>query len=286
MADIKLHILGSCSGTEPFFGRHHTSIALELPDSLYFLDAGECCSYTAHLMGIDLLKTKGIFISHSHMDHIGGLGNLLWTIRKLSIVKHRQPLAHCIHTYLPDSGAYEGILQTLKYTEGDFSCEYRHEGHGIKDGLLYRGDGEDFSIDAIHNHHLRKGKGDFYRSFSFRVKIRDWMIFYSGDTELTDLAYTLPPKCDYLFMETGHHQVKEVCEYLKTLDREIGCLVFFHHGVKVLENPKEAAREARQGWGENVRMADDGMTITIPEEERILQASSAELSDSLFPPST
>ena len=97
----KIHILGSCSGTEPFPGRHHTSLAIELPDSLFFLDAGETCSYTAHLMGLDLLKTRAVFISHCHMDHIGGLPNLLWTKRKLSVVKQKLPVSLVIHTYLP-----------------------------------------------------------------------------------------------------------------------------------------------------------------------------------------
>ena len=93
---IKVHILGSCSGTEPYEGRHHTSVALETEKGLYWLDAGECCSYTAYLMGLDLLKTKGIFISHCHMDHVGGLGKLLWDIRKLTVVKSRKLLAKAI----------------------------------------------------------------------------------------------------------------------------------------------------------------------------------------------
>ena len=106
----KIHILGSCSGTEPFPGRHHTSLAIELPDSLFFLDAGETCSYTAHLMGLDLLKTRAVFISHCHMDHIGGLPNLLWTIRKLSVVKQKLPVSPVIHTYLPCLDSYEGMM--------------------------------------------------------------------------------------------------------------------------------------------------------------------------------
>lgn len=62
MSGVKVHILGSCSGTEPYEGRHHTSAAVETEKGLYWLDAGECCSYAAHLMGIDLLKTRGIFL--------------------------------------------------------------------------------------------------------------------------------------------------------------------------------------------------------------------------------
>ena len=107
MSDIKIHILGSCSGTEPYENRHHTSVALETAKGLYWLDAGECCSYTAYLMGIDLLKTRGIFISHCHMDHIGGLGNLLWNIRKLTVVEKRKTLAEKISVFVPYHESYQ-----------------------------------------------------------------------------------------------------------------------------------------------------------------------------------
>ena len=81
-----LHVLGSCAGTEPMPGRHHTSVALEAGGRLYVLDAGEGCAYTAHLLGLDLMNLQAVFLSHTHMDHIGGLAHLLWTMRKLCVL--------------------------------------------------------------------------------------------------------------------------------------------------------------------------------------------------------
>lgn len=69
---MKLHFLGTCSGTEPMPDRKHTSFAIETGDRLYWFDAGEGCSYTAHLMGLDLLSLCKVVISHPHMDHVGG----------------------------------------------------------------------------------------------------------------------------------------------------------------------------------------------------------------------
>ena len=89
---MKLWFFGTCSGTEPLPGRHHVSFALESEGGLYWFDAGEGCSYTAKLAGADLLAVKKIFISHTHMDHVGGLGNLLWNIRKLEWVEGRKTL--------------------------------------------------------------------------------------------------------------------------------------------------------------------------------------------------
>ena len=59
---MKLFIFGSCSGTEPITDRHHTAFAIEINKRIYWLDAGENCSYTAHLMGVDLLRVSDIFI--------------------------------------------------------------------------------------------------------------------------------------------------------------------------------------------------------------------------------
>ena len=55
-----IHILGSCAGTEPMPGRNHTSLTLSVGDRLYFFDAGESCSWTAHRLGLDLLQTRAI----------------------------------------------------------------------------------------------------------------------------------------------------------------------------------------------------------------------------------
>ena len=81
---MNLHILGTCSGTEPMPGRHHMAFAIEAGERLYWFDAGENSAYTAHLMGVDLLALRAIIISHSHLDHIDGLPHLLFTLMKLN----------------------------------------------------------------------------------------------------------------------------------------------------------------------------------------------------------
>lgn len=265
MGQVKIHILGSCSGTEPYENRHHTSVALETEKGLYWLDAGECCSYTAYLMGVDLLKTRGIFISHCHMDHIGGLGNLLWNIRKLTVVERRKTLAETIFVFVPYQESYQAVMALLAHTEDDFVCGYGHEWRPIQDGLLYQGgEGEDdVKITAVHNHHLKHGEGTPWRSFSFQIEALGKKIFYSGDTEREDLARTVPDGCDLLMIETGHHQIEEICACLKRYKKNPGQLLFIHHGVKILQNPRWARQEARDKWGDKAAIAEDRMTVVL-----------------------
>ena len=56
---------------------------VDIDGRLYWFDAGESCSHTGHLLGLDLTEVKSIFISHAHIDHVGGLAKLLWCMRKL-----------------------------------------------------------------------------------------------------------------------------------------------------------------------------------------------------------
>lgn len=108
---MKMYIFGSCSGTEPMKGRHHTALAFEINKRIYWFDAGENCSYTAHTMGVDLLSVSNIFISHTHMDHVGGLGNLLWNIRKISLMQRTFPYFGDITVHTPNIESFNGTLK-------------------------------------------------------------------------------------------------------------------------------------------------------------------------------
>lgn len=259
---MKLHFLGTCAGTEPQPNRRHSSFIVEFEEKLFWFDAGESCGYTAHMMGLDLLRTRAVFISHPHMDHLGGLPHLVWVIKKLES-RSTHTFDQEIEVWLPCLEIWRGLEQLLFLKGRSLNEGIAFSPQRIVDGVIYRGDG--FRVTALHNSHCgRPQTGGAWQSFSFLIEAGEKRLVYSGDfkrmDELDPLFAAGP--VDLLLIETGHHTVEEICTYVVGQGKAVGTIGFTHHGRAVLSNPEAELAKARGIFGPKVFLAEDQMTMT------------------------
>lgn len=256
---MKIWFLGTCAGTEPFADRKHASFAVECDERIYWFDAGEGCSYTAHLAGLDLLAVKKIVISHPHMDHVGGLGNLLWNIRKLTYMKKQNPRHSDIEVYIPCMETWEGIMKILRNTEEGFKTDFAITASLTVDGVLF--DDGILKVTAYHNSHLRQQCAP-WTSFSFLIEHAGKKLVYSGDVgSYHDLDELIGEGCDGLIIETGHFGVDAVYDYCK--EKSIGKVFFFHNGREILNNKEGSLQKISRLFGESALITEDGMSVYL-----------------------
>lgn len=257
---MEFYFIGCRSAAEATPKYMHTAFAVEINQVIYWFDAGEGCSYTAHLMGLDLLKVKEIFISHPHLDHVAGLGNLVWNIRKLSKVRGQLPVHGDIGLHIPDLGTWEGLCKVLKNTEDGLAWERNVNASQVVGGTVY--EDENMTVSAAHNRHMEAKETDTQLSFSYKISCEGKTIVFSGDIKsMSDLDMILEQPCDYLFIETGHQTIEQICSYIN--EKDVKTLVFIHHRRDIMENMQKARMTAQRLTKCNVLFAEDGDRITV-----------------------
>lgn len=230
---MKMYFLGTCSGTEPMQDMHHQSWILEVNGINYWFDAGENCVHRAYTSGIDVLNTAAIFISHPHIDHIGGLANLFSCLQKLIRAYKLQLIRNnTLEIYFPDLPLLDAIKK-ITFSGRPINFRYTLNEHPIFDGLLF--EDKNVRITAQHNQHLKEDGSEGWHAFSFLIEAEGKRIVFSGDVQSPEeLSPLIGTGCDVLIMETGHHDVTSVMDFAEA--HSIKHLRLTHHGRQILND--------------------------------------------------
>jgi ribonuclease BN (tRNA processing enzyme) len=289
-------VLGSGAGFATR-DRFNTSIAVLSGSKTYILDCGEPCSALLFRAGIDPLSISGIFISHMHPDHVGGLPQLLFSMylpARSSQSKHRAWSIHFNDPWYAESLNFP--TPEVRRTRG---TEYRRTGVTlavpaeavdplkgfltsvyladevlpfdldilpIRRGSLYRD--ENIEVYAEPNDHLRKT--ELYRnlagnhpqlemqSYSFTVKLEGKQLVFSADINSIDEIAPLLPGADVLILEVAHVSPEEIGPLLQS--KEIGTIVLTHIHPALEERVKKLVSETRNS---KLILARDGLRFSL-----------------------
>ena len=261
----RIHMLGTWCGSEPNPKHNHTSWILEKPSGeLLWFDAGEYCSWTASNMNLDILQTKNIFLSHPHLDHIGGFTGLMVSMHnhhRLENPKSKEFIPDGITVYASDNRA----IKATEIYRGGRKLDVNFV--EVKNGEIYRDN--DVAIEAVGNYHMPPTPKGKFLSFSYRIKLLTAphkTIIFSGDIKSLDdmQSFFNSGVCDLLMVETGHHLPENHCINLKEkYPNAVKDILFLHHGTRVALNMEFEQARVEAVWGKPIIFSQDKQTIEL-----------------------
>ncbi len=285
-------VLGSGSGFATT-DRFNPSVALLAGRHAYIFDCGEPCAALLFRNGIDPLCVRGIFVSHMHADHVGGLAQLLSAIVLPSRSPQRKYRSWSIHrdddwyarsfVFPPREerpAATPGRIALVVPTEGvDVIREYLTGVYLMDEVLPFDLDigpispGPIFADDNVHvsahpNAHMSSialyaGVREKHRhlrceSYSFAITVGGKKVVYSGDIESLPELDALVEGADVLILEVAHVAPEDVFPYLR--DKRIGRIVLTHIHPALEERVREAMDAAHD---ERAILAHDGLAVHV-----------------------
>jgi ribonuclease BN (tRNA processing enzyme) len=273
MSKPRIIILGSSSGM-PSPSRFCSSFLLEIPPKAgletekekYLFDAGEGVSFSLLRNKIDFKEINHIFITHSHVDHLGGLFLL---IQMMHLTQRKNPLNIC----LPQEAisGVENFLQTLYLFKEKFPLKLNL--YPIKSNFVFKN--EEINIRAYLNRHL-SGNEEVIREYDFPNRMQSFCfvvnlssgsvgnekkLVYSGDIGSSDDLANIVFDADLLITECMHPRLEDLLSLIT--ESKVKSAIFTHIPVELEDKEKIILEKAKEFNFNNLLIAQDGLVVEI-----------------------
>ena len=244
----------------PSPSRFCSSLFFQTENFDFLLDCGEGASFSLLKNKIDPELIDAVFISHAHIDHIGGIFLL---IQMMHLVKRKIPL----EIYLP-----EETIQTFRNCLDAFYLFPDKIGFPLK---LYpvtanfKFEREGMTIRAYSNRHLMGNRDTInsgkptnrMQSFCYGLDMDEKRIIYSGDIESSDDLRDIIADADLLITECFHPKLDKLISLI--LKNKVKSTLFTHIPIEMEGKEKEILVRAHKMGLENLSLAQDGLVIQM-----------------------
>lgn len=196
--------LGTNGGPQGEIDRAQPANALLVDDDIYLVDAGDGAAWQLARIGVRLTRLDGLFLSHLHFDHTGGLLAVLGQRAQLNSLD-RLPVYGPPGTKTLVDGLLAGMQPGLNARAGA-----NHRAWQANVDVIEMVDGSRLELDglvvtAAENSHYRlveaRDGDEKPVSLSFRFDLEDRSVVYTGDTGPSDNVAQLARGADLLVSE-------------------------------------------------------------------------------------
>jgi ribonuclease BN (tRNA processing enzyme) len=229
-------------------GRFNTCFCVHGRKTAFLVDCGASSMIAIRKFVIDPNTIRGIFITHLHGDHFGGLPFFILDAQLVS--RRVGPLSIAGPPGIHDRvlAAMENFFPGSTEVERKFALDFIE----LKTGVAQEVEGVGVTAFAVK--HACGGS-----AFALRFSVDGKTLCYSGDTEWVDALREAGHGADLFIAESYYYdkQIKFHLDYATLVQHlsEVGAkrVILTHMGVNMLARAAEAGFE----------LAEDGMVISV-----------------------